>query len=215
MIEKPQERVIRKYLRNRALCAVPSAVLFAGLMGCSTVNDGNTGSGAGASSDDKIAHEQSEARDKLGYEPEVRAVAPAEEEVSKISSRVLEWMALQGKVSEPGAAAGSCDAVDPEFSKYYTVNHPWSVYDVQKGSFAKAMENLREELPRNGWKITKDGKMKTKAGNPEIVAVHPKTHHTLAVQWLKNRSGDLKEMISVDVDSRCYLAPKGTDLSGD
>lgn len=182
-------------------------------MGCSTVDDGN-GTGDSKGPGDKVAHEQSEAQDKLGYEPEVREVAPAEEEVNKISSKVLEWMALQGKVSESGAAAGSCEAVDPEFTTYYVVNHPWSVHDVQKGSFAEAMANLRKELPKNGWKITKDGKMNTKAGNPEIVAVHPKTHHTLTVQWREKRSGDLKELITVDVDSRCYRAPKGTDLSG-
>lgn len=176
-------------------------------MGCSTVDDGKAGSG------DKTAQEQSEARDKLGYEPQVREVETAEEDVNKISSRVLEWMALQGKVTEPSAAAGSCDAVDPDFTTYYVVKHPWSVYDLQQGSFAKAMENLRAELPKNGWKITKDGKMKTKAENPEIVAVHPKTHHTLTVQWLEKRSGDLKKLINVDVSSRCYRAPKGTDLS--
>jgi hypothetical protein len=183
-------------------------------MGCSTVNDGDAGAGDGANPGEKTAHEQSAARDRLGYEPEVRAVESAEEEVNKISSKVLEWMALQGKVSEQGAAAGSCGAVDPDFSTYYVVSHPWSVYDVRKGSFAGAMANLRRELPENGWKVTKDGRMKTKAANPEIVAVHLKTHHTLTVQWLEKRSGDLKEIISIDVDSRCYRAPEGTDLSG-
>lgn len=207
-----QGRVIRKHPRVRALYAVSTAILLAGLTGCS-MDDGN-GSGDVEKPADKVAHEQSEAREELGYVPEVRGVAAAEEDVDRTSSKVLGWMAIEGEVSESGAAAGSCDAVDPDFTTYYAVNHPWSVYDVQRGSFAAAMAKLRTELPKNGWNITRDGKANTEAGNPEITAVHPKTHHTLSVEWREKRSGDLKEIILVDVDSGCYRAPKGTDLPG-
>ncbi|MGW7353719.1 hypothetical protein [Streptomyces sp. NPDC054784] len=186
--------------------------LLSGLRACSP--GGGNGPDDRKGPGDKTAHEQSEARDELGYEPEVRDVTPSEEEVDELSSKVLEWMALRGEVSEPGAAAGSCDVVDPDFTTYYVVNHPWSVHDVRKGSFAEAMANLRTELPKNGWRITEDGITNTKVGNPEITAVHPETHHTRSVEWREKRSGDLKSLILVDVDSRCYRAPKGTDLSG-
>jgi hypothetical protein len=86
------------------------------------------------------------------------------------------------------------------------------IYDLRKGTFAQAMQNLRVELPKNGWKVTKDGPAETKAKDPEIIAVDTASHHTIAIQWLSNRPGKLKDMIGVDVDSRCYRAPEGTDI---
>ncbi|ARZ66198.1 hypothetical protein SMD11_0532 [Streptomyces albireticuli] len=151
--------------------------------------------------------------DKLGYEPEVRAVKPAEEEVNAISSQLLDWMGAKGAVTASGAMAGTCDAVDPDFKTHYAVNHPWSLYDLKSGTFEEAMRNLREMLPKNGWEITRDGETDSQARNPEIVAVNRKTHHSVTIEWARNRTGGkLKPLISVHVDSRCYKAPKGTDL---
>ncbi|MBB5120857.1 hypothetical protein [Streptomyces eurocidicus] len=150
--------------------------------------------------------------DKLGYEPEVRAVRPAEDEVNAISSQLLDWMGVKGKVTESGAMAGTCDAVDPDFQTHYSVEHPWSVYDLTSGTFEQAMQNLREKLPRNGWEITRDGLTKSQARNPEIVAVNRKTHHGVHIEWTRSRSGKLPKLITVDVGSRCYKAPEGTKL---
>ncbi|GAA0488013.1 hypothetical protein ACFQ2B_06250 [Streptomyces stramineus] len=173
--------------------SLPATALAAALIltGCSSVNSDS---------------------DKLGYEPEVRAVKPAEEEVNAISSQLLDWMGVKGKVTESGAMAGTCDAVDPDFTTHYSVSHPWSVYDLKSGTFEQAMQNLREKLPQHGWDITEDGLTKSEARNPEIVAVNRKTHHSIRVEWARTRSGNLPKLITVDVDSRCYRAPKGTDL---
>ncbi|GHF26753.1 hypothetical protein GCM10010218_04590 [Streptomyces mashuensis] len=149
---------------------------------------------------------------KLGYKPEVRAVESAKREVNSISSQVLDWMDVKGKVTEGGGMVGACDAVDPDFTTYYQVNHPWSIYDLTSGTFEQAMQNLREKLPKNGWVIKRDGHTNSQARNPEIVAFHPETHHWLTVEWAWKRSGNPPKMIIVDVDSRCYKAPEGTKL---
>ncbi|WP_329195626.1 hypothetical protein [Streptomyces sp. NBC_01435] len=151
--------------------------------------------------------------EKLGYKPQVREVEAAEQEVNDISSRLLDAMNVKGKTGGSGAMIGQCEAVDPDMEKYYTVAHPWSIYDLEEGTFEAAMQNLRDQLPKMGWKITKDGETKSIAKNPEIVAVDTKSHHTVTIEWAKNRSGDLKQLISIDVGSRCYRAPEGTDLS--
>ncbi|WP_244967186.1 hypothetical protein [Streptomyces cacaoi] len=191
-----------------ALWVVPVAVLAVLLTVWMTMED--TGPGSGKAS---MSRQQDRAKDILGYEPEVRAVPKAEGEVNKISSRVLDWMGVRGKVTEPSAAAHVCQKVDPDFETYYVVNHPWSVYELKKGSFDEAMDNLRKTLPEKGWKITKDGPMDTEAASPEIVAVQPDSHHTLTVQWLNSGKPGRTELISVDVDSRCFRAPEGTDLN--
>ncbi|WP_271321435.1 hypothetical protein [Streptomyces lienomycini] len=153
--------------------------------------------------------------EKLGYTPKVQEIQTSKNQVNDISSRILDWMGVTGKTTEASAAAGICEAVDPDFKKYYLIHHPWSVYDVKDGSFQQAMENIRRELPKHGWKITRDGHTDSAARNPEIVAVNEKSHHTATIEWAKNRSGNLKQIISVDVNSRCYRAPEGTDMSKD
>ncbi|MCQ6252323.1 hypothetical protein [Streptomyces malaysiensis] len=152
------------------------------------------------------------AESKLGYKPDVRDVEDAKGEVNAISSNLLDWMGVKGTVTESGAAVGVCEAIDPELTKYYTIHHPWSIYKLSKGTFETAIQNLRERLPKHGWDITKDGETKSQARNPEIVAVNRQTHHWVQIEWARERSGKLEELISVDVDSRCYLAPKGADL---
>ncbi|WP_237330280.1 hypothetical protein [Streptomyces sp. BA2] len=150
--------------------------------------------------------------DKLGYKAETRKIEPAKEEVNEISSNLLDWMGIKGKTTEAGAGVNVCEAVDPGLKEYYTIHHPWSIYDLHKGTFEEAMQNIREQLPKNGWKITKDGETNSRARNPEIVAVNAKSNHTISIEWARERSGNLKEMIGVDVDSRCYRAPEGTDI---
>jgi hypothetical protein len=152
---------------------------------------------------------------KLGYEPQKQDARTAKGQAGEISSRLLDWMGVKGRVTEPGAAVNFCEAVDPDLKKYYTIHHPWSVYDLRTGNFEEAMENLRKELPRNGWRITKDGETKSAARNPEIIAVDEESHHTATVEWAKERSGKLKQIITVEVNSRCYRAPEGSDLSAE
>ncbi|MFJ2114787.1 MULTISPECIES: hypothetical protein [unclassified Streptomyces] len=150
--------------------------------------------------------------DRLGYKPEVRKIQAAKQEVNDISSRLLDWMRIEGKTTEVGAGVNVCEAVDPDLERYYTIRHPWSVYDLRKGTFEEAMQNLREQLPRNGWKIIKDDVTNSSAQNPEISAVNSESHHVISIEWARKRSGGLKQIISVDIDSRCYRAPKGTDI---
>ncbi|MGW7262899.1 hypothetical protein [Streptomyces sp. NPDC054842] len=151
--------------------------------------------------------------EKLGYRPQEQEIQTSKDQAGDISSRLLDWMGVKGKVTEPGAAVNTCEAVDPDMKRFYSIHHPWSVYDLEAGTFQQAMDNLRTELPAHGWKITKDGVTKSVARNPEIVAVNEKTHHTVAIEWAKERSGNLKQIITVEVNSRCYRAPEGTSIS--
>lgn len=151
---------------------------------------------------------------RLGYTPRVRPIEEAESEANAISSELLDLMGVLGKVTEPGAAVTPCEDIDPELETHYMVRHPWSIYQLRRGTFAEAMRNLRERLPDHGWDIVKDGETRSMARNPEIVAVHTATHHTAQIEWARKRSGDLEQLISVDVDSLCYRAPEGTSPQG-
>lgn len=155
----------------------------------------------------------SKVRKILGYTPEVREVRQAEDEVNRMSSRLLDAMGISGIPSDLPAAAGPCDAVDPDFTTYYTVDHPWALWEADADDFDTAMENLRSRLPGLGWRITKDGPQHSMFRNPEIKAVHISSGHHVAIRALKKRSGDLKPQISVTLVSPCYKAPEGSDPS--
>ncbi|WP_326689373.1 hypothetical protein OIE63_20900 [Streptomyces sp. NBC_01795] len=173
------------------------------LRGCSTMK--NTGPG-------RVA-KPSKVRKMLGYTPEVRKVSQAEDEVNRMSSRLVDAMGIPGAPSHIPAAAGPCSAIDPDFTTYYIVDHPWALWRADADDFDTAMENLRSRLPEMGWRITKDGPMNSMARNPEITAVHTASGHRVAIEALKTRSGDLKPQIDVTLVSPCYQAPEGTDLS--
>ncbi|WP_055500684.1 hypothetical protein [Streptomyces albus] len=149
----------------------------------------------------------------LGYTPEVREVWQAEDEVNRMSSRLLDAMGIPGTPSDLPAAAGPCDAVYPDFTTYYTVGHPWALWEADADDFDTAMENLRSRLPGLGWRITKDGPQHSMFRNPEIKAVHISSGYHVAIRALKKRSGDLKPQISVTLVSPCYKAPEGSDPS--
>ncbi|WP_326808066.1 hypothetical protein OHB04_21735 [Streptomyces sp. NBC_01775] len=164
-------------------------------------------------SDLKRVAKPSKVRRILGYTPEVREVSQAEDEVNRMSSRLVDAMGIPGTPSHIPAAAGPCDAIDPDFTTYYRVDHPWALWRADADDFDTAMENLRSRLPEMGWRITKDGPMNSMARNPEIMAVHTTSGNRVAIRALKTRSGDLKPQIDVTLVSPCYQAPEGTDLS--
>jgi hypothetical protein len=149
--------------------------------------------------------------EKLGYEPETRDIASAKGDVNRISSQLLDWMQVKGKLSQSGAGVDICEGIDPDMKKYYVIYHPWSVYDLKEGTFEAAMQNLRVLLPEHGWTITRDGKEPTKAADPEISATNRTTHHRIHIVWERSIRGS-KPLINVSVNSRCFEAPKGTDI---
>jgi hypothetical protein len=164
-------------------------------------------------SDLKRVAKPSKVRKILGYTPEVREVRQAKDEVNRMSSRLVNAMGIPGTPSDLPAAAGPYSAVDPDFTTYYIVDHPWALWDADADDFDTAMDNLRSRLPEMGWRITKDGPMNSMARNPEIKAVHTTSRHHVVIEALKTRSGKLKPQIEVTLVSPCYQAPEGTNLS--
>ncbi|MFF9401780.1 hypothetical protein [Streptomyces sp. NPDC014744] len=152
----------------------------------------------------------SEDDDVLGYEPKARATQEVKDEVGGLSSRVLEMLRVKGKATESGPAVSPCDSSSGAAKNTYRVRHPWSVYGVGNEVMAKGMENLREELPRQGWKIEKSGPDGSENKNPEILAVHLKTRTQLEATWLKGQDGH-EPLIEVSLYSRCFRATDGSD----
>ncbi|MGC5343182.1 hypothetical protein PZB75_19195 [Streptomyces sp. AM 4-1-1] len=142
-----------------------------------------------------------EGKKSLGYEPDSRRTQDVKGEIASLSSKVLDMMGTNGKVTEPGPNVSPCD--DSDSADYYRVRHPWSMYGVSNTVLEKGMANLSRELPRQGWKIEKEGKDSSANRNLEILAVHPTTRSQLEVTWLKGLDGH-EALIEVSLYSRCF-----------
>jgi len=125
-------------------------------------------------------------------------------EVAKASSQILEILALKGKVTDTGAMTTRCTDYDSD-EEVYRARHPWSVYQVPFADLEKAMSRLRDELPKKGWKVVKDGVDDSPAKSPQIVAESNGQEFAVDVRLLDERKyGDDPSLIEVTVESACY-----------
>ncbi len=135
-----------------------------------------------------------------------RDSAEVKEDVEKASSRVLEMLALKGKVTEVGAMTARCADYDAN-DKIYRARHPWSVYEVPFADLQKAMDRLRGELPKNGWRVVKDGVDGSVGKSSQIIAESNGRELALDVRLHKaNSSENSPDFLEVTVESACYRA---------
>ncbi|WP_367124050.1 hypothetical protein [Streptomyces phytohabitans] len=142
---------------------------------------------------------------KPDYEPKTRDAQEVHHEVSTLSSNVLDMIAIQGKVTEPGPMKYPCGPDEGDSDGLNRVRHPWSLYGVSNAKLQTGMENLERELPSHGWKIAKVGEDGSRNRNREILAVHDSTRSQLEVAWLKGEDGH-QALLEVTVYSRCFVA---------
>ncbi|MFG2674223.1 hypothetical protein [Streptomyces sp. NPDC048445] len=125
-------------------------------------------------------------------------------DVEKTSSRILEILDVKGKVTETGAMTSPCSDYDSE-EEVYRQSHPWSIYRASFADMQKGMDRLRVELPKDGWKIVKDGKDGTQGNSPQIIAESKGREFAVDVRLHKEvKSEDSPPLLEVTVESACY-----------
>ncbi|MFF9346954.1 hypothetical protein [Streptomyces sp. NPDC014734] len=127
--------------------------------------------------------------------------------VEKLSSGIYDLIGVRGKASDSRPGVMNCS--DRDAKKYFRVFHPWSFHPESKGDLDVAMERLRTELPKNGWKITTYGPDTSKNKNMNLVADNEAKK--AGVKIIKMAKGD-PPMLSVDVVSGCYQVPDGEEV---
>ncbi|SED94212.1 hypothetical protein SAMN05216483_4949 [Streptomyces sp. 2131.1] len=138
---------------------------------------------------------------------ETRDKDAAVADVEQASSRILEIINVKGKATEPGALTMPCSDDDREEEPYYAY-HPWSLYEAPFPELEKGMNRLRTGLPKDGWKITKDGMDGSIGNSPQIVAESEKRRVMVDIRLYKEvKSQKTPAMLSVTVQSRCYHLP--------
>ncbi|MEU2250720.1 hypothetical protein [Streptomyces sp. NPDC019224] len=138
---------------------------------------------------------------------ETRDKAAAVADVEQASSRILEIIDVKGKATEPGAMTMPCSDDYSQEEPYYAY-HPWSLYKAPFAELEKGMNRLRAGLPKDGWKITKDGMDGTIGNSPQIVAESKGRRVMVDIRLNKEvKSEKAPAMLTVTVQSRCYRLP--------
>lgn len=150
--------------------------------------------------------------DDLGYTPTTLAVDDARAKTKSVSSQIFDMIGLkQAKTTEPGPSISTCEE-DPE--RLFLSRHPWSVYGISPEELKQGFQRLKENLPKEGWKIVEYGPNKSAAKTLELTADSEKEHFSVNAELRVGGSSEKTPLILVNVVSGCYRAPDGTDLNG-
>ncbi|MFF3260586.1 hypothetical protein ACFYWO_15620 [Streptomyces sp. NPDC002932] len=128
-------------------------------------------------------------------------------DTERASNRILEMLDVKGKVTETGAMTSPCSDYDSA-EEVYRESHPWSIYKASFADMQKGVERLRVELPKDGWKIVKDGRDGSQLNSPQIIAESKGREFAVDVRLHKaSKVGNSPPLLEVTVESRCYRTP--------
>lgn len=133
-----------------------------------------------------------------------RDSATVKADVKGVSSRILEILDVKGTVTETGSMTAPCSDSDSAEEVVHE-SHPWSVYKAPFADMQKGMDRLRVELPKDGWKIVKDGVDRSESKSPQIIAESKGREFMIDVRLHRaSKVGNYPPMLEITVDSACY-----------
>ncbi|WP_308250975.1 hypothetical protein [Streptomyces anulatus] len=128
----------------------------------------------------------------------------AAQSVKKVSSELYDLIGIKGEASNSGAGVSDCGGKDPE--KYFSVFHPWSFTPASPEELSSVMENLKEKLPKHGWKVVEYGPDSSKNKNVRLTADNEAKKHSVKIWHYAKRN---PPKLSLMVVSGCYQVPDG------
>ncbi|MER6022248.1 hypothetical protein [Streptomyces anulatus] len=138
-----------------------------------------------------------------GADAPVRASSEVQDEVEKVSSSILEILSLKAKMTEAGAMISPCEG------GMVRAHHPWGIYGPPAEKLEEAMERLRGQLPKKGWKIVKDGPDDSQGKGPQIVADSADGKFSVDARF-HGRQSDDPAQLEVTVQSACFRPEAGS-----
>lgn len=88
--------------------------------------------------------------------------------IEKVSSGIYALVTVKGKASDSLPGVLNCSDKDPK--TYFRILHPWSFYPASASDLDVAMERLKTELPKQGWKTVAYGPDSSKNKNIGLTA---------------------------------------------
>lgn len=131
----------------------------------------------------------------------------AADAVEKVSSGLYDLIGVKGKASDGRSGVTECQGRDPD--TYFQVFHPWSFYPASPGQLDEAMERLKSELPRHGWKVVRYEPDTSQEKNLNLTADHMEKKYSVSIVQLKKND---PPKLSLTVVSGCYKTPDGKEV---
>ncbi|CAL2068472.1 conserved exported protein of unknown function [Streptomyces murinus] len=127
--------------------------------------------------------------------------------MEKLSSGIYDLIGVKGKTSDSHPFVAECPGKDTK--TYFRIYHWWSFYPASAKDLDVAMERLKAELPRHGWKIVTYGPDTSRNRNVNLTADNDQRKAGVnIVQMAKNDPPKL----SLHVVSGCYKVPDGQEV---
>ncbi|MEV5876059.1 hypothetical protein AB0L75_17845 [Streptomyces sp. NPDC052101] len=128
----------------------------------------------------------------------------ASDAMEKLSSGIYNMIGVKGKASDSRPFVTECSGKDTK--TYFRIFHWWSFYPASAKDLDVAMERLKAELSKHGWKIISYGPDTSKNRNINLTADNDQQKAGVnIVQMAKNDPPKL----SLHVVSGCYKVPDG------
>jgi hypothetical protein len=131
----------------------------------------------------------------------------ASDAMEKVSSGIYDLIGVKGKTSDSRPGVMDCSGKDTK--TYFRIFHPWSFTPASAGDLDEAMERLKTELPKHGWKIVEYGPDTSKNKNIKMTADNDKKK--VGVNIVKRSKYD-PPILDLTVVSGCYKVPDGEEV---
>jgi hypothetical protein len=130
-------------------------------------------------------------------------------QVDGYSKAIRRWASIpQGRTSAHGPLINlNVQGVKRGFSMIDT----WSIFTSTDQAIGEGYHRVEQQLPGNGWRITKRGSSDIQDNAPKLWAEHMNDHAFLQLEWLHPTAGHDAKLL-VTVESSVYTAPPGIDL---
>ncbi|WP_416960135.1 hypothetical protein [Streptomyces sp. Agncl-13] len=131
----------------------------------------------------------------------------ASDAMEKVSSGIYDLIGVKGKTSDSRPGVMDCSGKDTK--TYFRIFHPWSFTPASASDIDEAMERLKTELPKHGWKIVEYGPDTSKNKNIKMTADNDKKK--VGVNIVKRSKYD-PPILDLTVVSGCYKVPDGEEV---
>ncbi|MFI6410555.1 hypothetical protein [Streptomyces sp. NPDC050585] len=136
-----------------------------------------------------------------------RTSSEAADETEKLSSEIYDAIGINGKASDSRPGVMECGDRDRE--KYFRIFHKWSFYPVSPSELAGVMERLREQMPRQGWKVVEYREDTSKNRNLNLTADNDAKKASVNIV---HRAKSNPPKLSLMVVTGCYQIPDGKEI---